>query len=121
MAEMKVDLVAVERKIWSGEATFVFARTVEGEIGILPHHIPLMAELVADASVRIDTTDGEQLIYAVDGGFLSVTKEGVTILAEDAQAADEIDVDRATRDAESDDEKVSARGRARLRAVGRTV
>jgi F-type H+-transporting ATPase subunit epsilon len=121
MAEMKVDLVAVERKVWSGEATFVFARTIEGEIGILPNHIPLMAQLVSDASVRIDTVGGEQLIYAVDGGFLSVTKDGVTILAEEAQAADEIDVDKATRDAESSDDRVSARGRARLRAVGRSV
>ncbi|MBD0322262.1 MAG: F0F1 ATP synthase subunit epsilon [Aldersonia sp.] len=121
MAEMNVEVVAVERKIWSGKATFVFARTVEGEIGILPNHIPLMAELVPDASVRIDTTDGEQLVYAVDGGFLSVSKEFVTILAEDAEAADDIDVDQAQRDVDSDDEKVRDRARARLRAVGRTV
>lgn len=121
MAEMRVEVVAVERKVWSGDATFVFARTVEGEIGILPHHIPLMAELVPDASVRIDTTDGEQLVYAIDGGFLSVSREVVTILAEDAEAADDIDADQAQRDADSDDEKVRARGRARLRAVGRTV
>ena len=84
MAEMAVDLVAVDRKVWSGRATFVFARTIEGEIGILPHHIPLMAELVAAGAVRIDTVDSGSLSYAVDGGFLSVNKEGVVILAEDA-------------------------------------
>ncbi|HEY5856703.1 MAG TPA: F0F1 ATP synthase subunit epsilon [Aldersonia sp.] len=121
MAEMAVDIVAVDRKVWSGQATFVFARTVDGEIGILPHHIPLMAELVADGSVRIDTVDSGELNYAVDGGFLSVNSDGVVILAEDAIPADEIDEQQAERDAASEDEQVAARGRARLRALGRTV
>ncbi|CAM2877135.1 F0F1 ATP synthase subunit epsilon [Skermania piniformis] len=120
MAEMTVELVAVERRVWSGEATFVFARTTVGEIGILPHHIPLMAQLVADAPVRIDTADGEELIFAVDGGFLAIAENGVTILAEAAEAAADIDAEQAERDAASDDERVSARGRARLRALGRS-
>ena len=46
MAELDVDIVAVERKIWSGKATFVFTRITSGEIGILPNHIPLVAQLV---------------------------------------------------------------------------
>ncbi len=120
-AEMAVELVAVEQRIWSGEATFVFARTKVGEIGILPHHIPLMAQLSDDAPVRIDTADGSRLMFAVDGGFLSVSEQGVTILAEDAEAAGDIDEAKAQQDAESDDERVSARGRARLRAIGRNV
>ena len=49
MAEIDVDIVAVERELWSGKATFVFARTTVGEIGILPRHIPLVAQLVDDA------------------------------------------------------------------------
>ncbi|TSD93890.1 F0F1 ATP synthase subunit epsilon [Skermania sp. ID1734] len=121
MTDMAVELVAVERRIWSGKATFVFARTTSGEIGILPHHIPLVAQLVDDAAVRIDPVDSESLTFAVDGGFLTVTDEGVTILAEDAQVSDEIDEQQAEQDAESDDERVRARGRARLRAVGRNV
>jgi F-type H+-transporting ATPase subunit epsilon len=121
VAEMTVELVAVERRLWSGTASFVFARTTEGEIGILPHHIPLLAELVEDEMVRIDTTDGEQVFAAVHGGFLSVTEEGVTILAEAAELRDEIDVERARADVDSEDEQVRRKGRARLRAVGETV
>ena len=54
MAELDVAIVAVERKIWSGKATFLFTRTTSGEIGILPNHIPLVAQLVDDAMVRVE-------------------------------------------------------------------
>lgn len=121
VAEMSVRLVAVEREVWSGTGTFVFARTTEGEIGILPHHISLLAELVPGQMVRIDTVDGEEIHAAVDGGFLSVTEDGVSILAENAELRHEIDVDQARLDAESDDEEVRLRGKARLRAAGHTV
>src|ERR1700751_1894312 len=118
MAEMKVEIVAVDRKIWSGEATFVFTRTTVGEIGILPRHIPLVAQLVDDAMVRVERDGEDGLRIAVDGGFISVTEEGVTILAESAEVESEIDEHTAKEDAESDDPTVAARGRARLRAVG---
>ncbi|MBJ8348213.1 F0F1 ATP synthase subunit epsilon [Antrihabitans sp. YC2-6] len=121
MSEVQVDLVAVDRRVWSGNATFVFARTVSGEIGILPNHIPLVAQLVDDAMVRIDSVDEGELKFAVDGGFLSVNGESVTILAESVESAEDIDVDAAQRDSESSDEQTAARGRARLRAVGRSV
>ena len=78
MAEMNVEIVAVERELWSGEATFVFTRTTAGEIGILPHHIPLVAQLVDDAMVRVEREGEDDLRIAVDGGFLSVTEETVT-------------------------------------------
>jgi F-type H+-transporting ATPase subunit epsilon len=103
MAELNVEIVAVDRKIWSGEATFLFTRTTAGEIGILPRHIPLVAQLVDDAMVR---------------GFLSVTEETVTVLAESAEFESEIDESAAKEDSESDDPRIAARGRARLRAVG---
>ena len=77
MAEMDVDIVAVERKIWSGKATFVFTRTTSGEIGILPRHIPVVAQLVDDAMVRVEREGEDDLRIAVDGGFLSVTEDGV--------------------------------------------
>ena len=118
MAEMNVEIVAVDRKIWSGEATFLFTRTTVGEIGILPRHIPLVAQLVDDAMVRVEREGGEDLRIAVDGGFLSVTEEGVSILAESAAFESEIDEAAARKDAESDDPKIAAKGRARLRAVG---
>ena len=58
MAEMDVELVAVERRIWSGEASFVFARTTDGDIGILPGHEPMLAQLEEAGVVRIDGTNG---------------------------------------------------------------
>jgi F-type H+-transporting ATPase subunit epsilon len=118
VAEMSVELLAPDRELWSGEATFVFARTTEGEIGILPRHIPLVAELVEGEMVRIDATDGQEVHAAVHGGFLSVTERGVSILAEDAELREEIDVEQARADFQSDDEETRNRGRARLRAAG---
>jgi F-type H+-transporting ATPase subunit epsilon len=121
VAEMTVELVAVERRLWSGQATAVFTRTIEGELGILPRHIPLLGELVPDCVVRVDQTNGERLMVAVQGGFLSVTGERVSILAESAQLADEIDVDQARADAASDDEAVRNRGVSQLRATEQPV
>lgn len=118
MVEMNVEIVAVDRKIWSGESTFVFTRTTTGEIGIMPHHIPLVAQLVDDAMVRVEREGKDDLRVAIDGGFMSVTEEGVTILAETAEFESEIDESAARQDSESDDPQVAARGRARLRAVG---
>jgi len=118
---MRVELVSPDRLLWSGQATFVFARTTAGEIGILPRHVPLMAELVEGEMVRIDTVEGDEYHAAVHGGFLSVTDEGVTILAEEAEPAAEIDVDQAQRDFQSDDEEVRKRARARLRAAGHSA
>ncbi len=58
MAEMTVELVAVERRIWSGQATYVKARTTVGDIGILPGHQPTLAQLEDAGVVRVDGTDG---------------------------------------------------------------
>jgi F-type H+-transporting ATPase subunit epsilon len=115
---MTVELVAVERRLWSGTATAVFARTTEGEIGVLPRHIPLLGELVGDCAVRIDVPGGESVRAAVQGGFLSVTGERVSILAETAQLADEIDVDAAQAELHDQDELVRARALSQLRAAG---
>ena len=121
---MTVDLVAVERKIWSGQANFVFARTTVGEIGILPGHEATLAQLDESAVVRVDGTDGESTTLAVHGGFLHVTPETVTVLAEYAELAEEIDVARA-RDAlqRADDSDpagaaAAARANVRLKAAG---
>lgn len=121
MAEMTVELVAVEGQLWSGRANAVFTRTTVGEIGILPRHIPLLGELIDDCVVRIDTTDGERVMAAVQGGFLSVTGERVSILAESAQLGPDIDVAKARNDLNDGDEVVRARAAAQLRAAGQTV
>jgi F-type H+-transporting ATPase subunit epsilon len=121
---MQVDLVAVERQVWSGTAEFVFARTSVGEIGILPRHEPLIAQLTEAGMVRIDPTDGESVRAAVFGGFLSMDGEKLTILAEEAELGDEIDVSAAqqARDQASEDDAegraAKARAEARLAAAG---
>ena len=81
---LHVELVSVEREVWSGEASTVIARTTEGEIGILPGHAPLLGQLAEGYDVRIAQEGGSELVVTVGGGFLSVTDEGVTILAETA-------------------------------------
>jgi F-type H+-transporting ATPase subunit epsilon len=118
VADMAVELVAPDRLLWTGQAKFVFARTTEGEIGILPRHVPLVAELIEGEMVRIDTVDGEEIHAAVHGGFLSVTDRGVSILAEGAELRDEIDVEQARLDFQSEDEETRLRAQARLRAAG---
>ncbi len=81
---LHVELVSVEREVWSGEADSVVARTTEGEIGILPGHAPLLGQLAEGFDVRILQVGGSELAVNVSGGFLSVTEQGVTILAESA-------------------------------------
>ena len=81
---MHVELVSVEREVWSGEAEAVFTRTTEGEIGILTGHAALLGQLAEGFDVRIVEQGGSEIVVNVSGGFLSVTDEGVTILAESA-------------------------------------
>jgi F-type H+-transporting ATPase subunit epsilon len=85
--QLHVEVVAVEERIWSGEAEMVVARTTEGELGVLPGHAPLLGQLAEPSQVRIKRDGTEQLAYDVTGGFLSVTAEGVTVLAEEATSA----------------------------------
>ena len=129
MATLQVELVAVERKIWSGEATMVIARTTEGELGVLPGHAPLLGELAGGGVVTIRTESGEDVVVAAHGGFLSVTDRGVSILAETAEIASEIDVERARealRRAEGAGDEPEAleaarRAQSRLRAAGESA
>jgi len=124
---MNVELVAPDRKIWSGEAEMVIARTTEGDIGILPNHEPVLGVLV-ESPVRIKRGEAGDLVAAVHGGFLSVTRDTVSILAEVVELAEEIDAARARQSLDNansgdDDESKAAarRATARLRALGETV
>ncbi|OZM73836.1 F0F1 ATP synthase subunit epsilon [Amycolatopsis antarctica] len=121
MAEMSVELVAVERRLWSGKATFVVAQTTEGEIGILPGHQPVLGQLIEGGIVKVTTTDGEPFIAAVHGGFLSCTGSAVSILAESADLADEVDVNAAKAALSGEDEAERTRAAAQLRAAGQSV
>ncbi len=120
MAEFTVQLVSVERRLWSGEATMVTAQTTEGEIGVLPGHEPLLGQLVDAGVVTITQADGEKLVAAVQGGYLSVSTDKVTVLADHAVWSDEVDsaaAEIASRD--SDDEVAQSRAIAGLRAIER--
>ena len=82
-ALLGVELVTPAERVWSGEAQMVSARTVEGDLGILPGHAPLFGILV-DGKVSIKATDGTITDFAVHGGFLSVSNNRVSILTESA-------------------------------------
>jgi F-type H+-transporting ATPase subunit epsilon len=118
---MTVQLVAVERRLWSGSATMVVAKTTEGEIGVLAGHEPTLGELVEGGVVRINTVDGDTVTAAVHGGFLSITGGAVSILAESAELAEEIDIEQARAELHDGDEMVKARAVGRLRAAGQSV
>ena len=85
-SQVHVELVSVEESVWSGDADMLVARTTEGELGVLHGHAPLLGQLAEDSQVRIKLP-GEELTYDVSGGFLSVTEDGVTVLAEDCTPA----------------------------------
>jgi F-type H+-transporting ATPase subunit epsilon len=121
VGELKVSLVAADRMVWEGTASMVVAKTTEGEIGILPGHEPVLALLV-NGAVRIQTTDGDKLVAAVHEGFFSVDQDVVSLLAETAELATEIDLERAERakqralDAGADDpDEIAALERAETR------
>jgi len=122
--QLQVELVSAERVVWSGEASFVLARTIDGEIGILNGHAPVLSVL-DESAVLIRADGGDTQVAAVDGGFLSVADNRVSILAERAELADDIDAgavqQEADRAPESDDDEETARARrwaeARVSAV----
>jgi F-type H+-transporting ATPase subunit epsilon len=99
---MQVELVAADHLVWSGEAEMVLARTTEGEIGILANHMPVLS-LMTPGVVEVVPADGDRWKAAVDSGILSVAANRVSILAEHAELADDIDVDAARSDLESAD------------------
>lgn len=121
MAEMSVEVVAVERRLWSGTATFVVAQTTEGEIGVMPGHEPVLGQLVEGGIVKVSTTDGDIITAAVHGGFLSITSDSVSVLAESAELGEEIDIEAARKALTGEDEAERARAAARLRAAGQSV
>ncbi|MFP5415273.1 MAG: F0F1 ATP synthase subunit epsilon [Actinomycetes bacterium] len=91
---LRVEVVSADGLIWEGDALSVIARTTEGDIGILPHHEPLLAILVPSA-VEVLSADGVREIVAVEGGFLSVSANRVSVLSSYAKMAKEISLDEA--------------------------
>ena len=83
---LQVEIVAPDRIVWSGEARQLSARTVAGEIGILPQHEPMLAVL-GDGDVHVDPVDGQRETITISGGFISVDNDKVTLVAERVDAA----------------------------------
>ncbi|MFA5607575.1 MAG: F0F1 ATP synthase subunit epsilon [Leucobacter sp.] len=83
---LNVSVVSADREVWTGVASQVVAKTVEGEIGILGGHEPLLA-LLAQGEVRLTTASGEKVTVDAEGGFLSVDHDTVTIVAGKAAIA----------------------------------
>ena len=81
---LRVELVAADKAVWSGEAKMVIAKTVEGEIGLLAGHEPMLA-ILSSGEVRITLADGEKLTANAEDGFLSVEHDVVTIVARHAE------------------------------------
>ncbi|NYF15963.1 F-type H+-transporting ATPase subunit epsilon [Microbacterium sp. AK009] len=80
---LKVSLVSADAEVWSGEASLVVAKTVEGEIGFMAGHEPVLA-ILAEGQVRITRTDGSKIVANAQDGFLSMERDEVTIVAGNA-------------------------------------
>jgi F-type H+-transporting ATPase subunit epsilon len=87
---IRVDIVSAEGEIFSGDATMVFAPGTEGDLGITPHHAALLTLLKA-GEVRVQTPDGVEHVFYVGGGALEIQPNQVTVLADTALRAKDID------------------------------
>ena len=121
---LEVHVVTPEREVWTGQATEVIAHGVDGDVGILTGHAPLLVQL-AIGPLQVQLEDGSWQRAVVDGGFLHVsTEEGKTrvdVLASGAALADEIDVEAVRRRVEelrsaADDDEAARRDLARAEA-----
>ena len=125
---MQVEVVSADRVVWSGRSANIIAKTVDGEIGILPGHSPMLGVLESSAVV-IYREDGQREVVAVEGGFISVAQGRVSILSEYASLAGEVTAAQAERelaelqrvldsgDASDDDRRRYDRATAQLRAA----
>ncbi len=93
MATIKLDVVTAERSVFSEDVDMVIAPGIEGQLGILPYHAPLMTTLVPGE--LIVKKGGDEFCLAISGGFLEVRPDRVIVLADSAERAEEIDVSRA--------------------------
>lgn len=90
MATIQVDIVSAEGEIFSGPASMVFLPGIEGDLGVTPRHAPLLTLLKA-GEVRVQTPDGEEHSFYVGGGALEVQPSRVSVLADTAARAKDLD------------------------------
>jgi ATP synthase, F1 epsilon subunit (delta in mitochondria) len=108
MSTLLLEIVTPERKVYEQEVKMVSVKGEEGELGILPNHIPLVTPLrIAPVIVKKDGGGTEK--FAVSGGFIEIRKDKVVILAESAELASEIDVERAEAAKRRAEERLSAK------------
>jgi len=93
--KFKLDIVTPERQIWSDDVDFVTIPTIQGEITVLANHVPIVS-IIEPGELKI-RKENENIFMAVTGGFFQVTGKKVTILADAAERAEEIDIERAER------------------------
>jgi len=89
-ATMTVEIVSAESEIFSGTAKMFFAPAVMGEVGVLPKHTPLLTK-IRPGEVRVINEDDEEEFFYVSGGMLEILPTGVTVLADTAQRARDLD------------------------------
>ncbi len=107
MAFIRLDIVTAERSVYAEDVDMVIAPGVEGQLGILPHHAPLMTTLQA-GELRVKK-GGEEVSLAISGGFLEVRPDRVVVLADTAERAGEIDMARAEEAKRRAQEQLAAR------------
>jgi F-type H+-transporting ATPase subunit epsilon len=93
---IRCDIVSAHEEIFSGDASMIFATGLVGELGISPRHAPLITQLKA-GPVRVLQPDGEEAFFFVGGGILEVQPHIVTVLADTAVRADDLDKAAAVR------------------------
>src|SRR6201988_340622 len=103
-----VDIVSAEGELFSGEATMVFATGLEGDLGIAPRHAPLLT-LLKPGEVRVQTPDGKEQHFFVGGGALEVQPNKITVLADTAMRAHDIDEAAALEAKQRAEEAVRSR------------
>ena len=106
MATIRLDIVSPDKgEIFSKDIDMLIVRSTAGELGILPRHANLLTELLPHA-MRIKMNGGENLV-ALGGGFMEVTPEKITVLADSAELPENIDVERAQRAKKRAEERIA--------------
>jgi len=107
MATLRLDIVTAERVVYSEDVDMIIAPGVEGQLGVLPHHAPLMT-MLQPGELRIKK-GGEELSLAISGGFFEVRPDRVIVLTDAAERAEDIDIARAEEAKRRAQERLSHR------------
>lgn len=106
---IQCDIVSAEKSIFSGEVAFMVVSGNMGELGIAPGHAPLLTDLLP-GPVRLDLEDGTEEVFYVSGGFLEVQPQAVTLLADTAARADDVDEAAANKALEDAQRAIANQG-----------